>query len=164
MYKIFESFWKTLLLTTLVVGINDLILPTVMITINSGNFPSKMLHYIAGGALGLEKSMAGGFWVGALGLLFHFFNSFAFTLIVFLLVPLLKLHKFNMAWIIVFSILHTIFVNLWMKFVVLPLTLLPPQKPFSLAETFPGWPLFALVFSFPIFWAAMKYYKMKETK
>jgi hypothetical protein len=164
MKEIFKSFWKTLLLTTLVVGINDLILPCVMITLSTGQFPFKMLHFMAGGALGLETSMAGGFWTAALGLLFHFIISFAFTLLVFLLFPLLKLYRFSMAWMVVFSFIHAIFVTLWMRFVVLPLTLLPPQKPFVLSETWPGLPLFALVFSFPILWAATKYYRGKMSQ
>jgi hypothetical protein len=162
MERIFKSFWKTVLLTTLIVGIGDIILPFVMITIKSGKFPSKMLLYMAGGGLGLEKSMAGGFWTGALGLLFHFIISFAFTLLMFILFPVLRLQKFNLKWLVLFSCVYTIFVNLWMRFVVLPLTLLPPQKPFVLAEIWPGWFFFTIVFSFPILWAAWKYYRNRS--
>lgn len=104
MTKIFHSFWSSVLVTTLVVGINDILLAFIMITINSGQFPSKMLMYMAGGALGVERALAGGFWTGALGLLFHFIISFAFTLLVFIIFPMLKIQKskclglFFLAW------------------------------------------------------------------
>jgi hypothetical protein len=119
---------------------------------------------MAGGGLGLEKSMAGGFWTGALGLLFHFIISFAFTLLMFILFPVLRLQKFNLKWLILFSFIYTVFVNLWMRYVVLPRTLLPPQKPFVLAEIWPGWFLFTIVFSFPILWAAWKYYGKRSAR
>ena len=164
MDSVFKSFWKTVLLTTLIVGINDLILAFTMQSIRTGQFPSKMLLYMAGGALGLERSMAGGFWTGALGLLFHFFISFSFTVLVFLLFPLLKLYRFNKLWLLLFSCIHTIFVNVWMRYVVIPLTLLPPQKPLRLSNIWPGWPIFALIFSFPIFLIASKYYRTKKVK
>ena len=164
MEKIFRSFWKTVLLTTLIAGINDIILAFTMVTIKSGNFPSKMLLYMAGGALGVEKAMSGGFWTGAVGLLFHFIISFAFTILVFIIFPVLKLQKFNVKWLVLFSCVYTVFMNLWMRYVVLPLTLLPPpQKPFKLSEIWPGWLIFTIIFSVPIFWAASKYYRNKES-
>lgn len=162
MNNILKSFWKAVLATTLVAGLGDLILAYSMQTIRTGQFPSKMLLYMAGGALGLERSMSGGFWTGTLGLLFHFIISFAFTLIVFLLFPLLKLHRCNKWWLLVFSLIHTVFVNLWMRYVVLPLTLLPPQKPFEWSGVWPGWFLFAILFSFPICWAAWMYFRLRN--
>jgi hypothetical protein len=159
MNNVFKSFWKAVLLTTLFAGIADLILAYTMQTIRTGQFPSKMLLYMAGGALGLERSMSGGFWTHAVGLLFHFFISFSFTILVFILFPLLKLQRFNKWWLAVFSFIYTIFVNLWMHYVVLPLTLLPPQKPLTLSGIWPGWFIFTLIFSFPIFLAASWYYR-----
>jgi hypothetical protein len=164
MNKIFKSFWKTVLITTLIAGINDILLAFIMQTIRTGQFPSKMLLYMAGGALGLQRSMAGGFWTSALGLLFHFIISFSFTLLAFLLAPLLKLQRFNKWWLLLFACIYTVFVNLWMHSVVLPLTLLPPPKPIQWTSIWPGWPIFTLIFSFPILWAASEYYKSRSQR
>lgn len=164
MNKIFASFWKTVLLTTLFVGITDLIFAFTMQTIRSGQFPSKMLVYMGGGALGVEKALSLGFWAGVLGLIFHFIISFAFTILVFIIFPWLRLQRFSLFWLFVFSCIHTIFVNFWMRYVVLPLTLLPPQKPLSWASVWPGWLIFAIIFSFPIFWAASKYFRAKQKR
>lgn len=35
----------------------------------NGEFPGKMLFYMAGGVLGLETSMQGGVWVAIVGLI-----------------------------------------------------------------------------------------------
>ena len=58
-----KPFWKTVLLTWLLVGTTDITAAYVHQFVITGKFAGKMLQYIAGGALGLENSMKGGFWV-----------------------------------------------------------------------------------------------------
>jgi hypothetical protein len=164
MDKIFQSFWKSVLLTTVFVGITDIALAFTMQTIKGGSFPSKMLNYIAGHAIGIETSLSLGFWGGVLGLLFHFIISFCFTLLIFMLFPILKLQRLGMALLILFSCIYTVFVNLFMRYVVLPFTLMPPKNSITWSAIWPGWLIFTIIFSFPIFWAASKYYKKKEGK
>src|SRR5690348_15551459 len=90
-----RSFLKTVLLTGLFVGTTDLMAAYVSQYIKTGKFADKMLYYIAGGALGLETSMKGGFWIGALGLLFHYFIAFSFTLLFFLVFPKVRILSYN---------------------------------------------------------------------
>jgi hypothetical protein len=52
-----NRFFKTVLLTGLSVDTTDLVSAYVSGTISSGNFPRKMLYYIAAGALGLKRSL-----------------------------------------------------------------------------------------------------------
>src|SRR6266487_644377 len=90
-----KSFWKTVLLTGLFVGTTDITAAYVNHYIKTGKFAGKMLQYIAGGALGLERSMPGGFWVGLLGLFFHYFIAFSFTLLFFVAYPRLRFRLLN---------------------------------------------------------------------
>src|SRR5688572_25958663 len=76
-------FYKTTLMTGLFVGLTDIIAACVSAWIKSGNFPAKMLHYIAGGLVGLETSMKGGIEIALLGLLIHFFIAYAWTMFFF---------------------------------------------------------------------------------
>jgi hypothetical protein len=154
-----NRFWKTVLLTSLFVGITDLILAYSMQFAKTGKFADKMLYYMAGGALGLETSMQGGFWIGLLGLAFHFFIAFSFTLLVFILFPKLKMQSLNIYWLLAVGMLYAPFVNCFMRYIVLPLTRLPGQKPLDIQKELIGWIIFGIVFGIPIFLSASGYYK-----
>ncbi len=56
----YKSYWNTILFTTLLIGIFDLLLAVGMQWTRTGEFPDKMLYYMAGGVLGLVTSMQGG--------------------------------------------------------------------------------------------------------
>ena len=157
-----KLFWKTVLLTTLLVGINDLLYNYIMQFIKTGKFADKMLYYIAGGGIGLETSMQGGFWIGFVGLFFHFFISFAFTLLVFIVFPILRMQKINIWLILILGILYTPFVDLFMHFIVLPLTRLPAPKPIVIQKALFGWTVVGIVFGLPIFVSAYWYYRKKK--
>lgn len=154
-----RSFWKTVLLTSLVVGITDLSYAYINQYVITGKFADKMLQYIAGGALGLEVSMKGGLPVQLLGLFFHFFIAFAFTLLFFYIYPKLKLQKLNIYLLCLIGLLYGPFVNLFMRFVVLPMSRIPSPKSFDFEKVLIGWIFFALVFSLPIALSAGWYYK-----
>jgi hypothetical protein len=149
-----KGFFKTVLLTGLFVGTTDIIAAHVHQYINTGVFPEKMLYYIAGGALGLENSMQGSFWVALLGLFFHYFISFAFTLLFFLIFPYIKILSYNRYLV---GLLYAPFVSLTMKFIVLPLSKLP-QTPFVLEKAWIGWIVLGVVLGIPIVASAYKYY------
>src|SRR5258708_847486 len=134
-----KRFWSMVLLTTLFVGTTDLILAYSTQFIKTGKFADKMLYYLAGGALGLETSMKGGFWTGFLGLFFHYFISFSFTLLVFLVYPRLKMRSLNLYWLLVLGMLYSPFVQCFMHFIVLPLTRLPARGPLNIQKELIGW-------------------------
>jgi hypothetical protein len=155
-----KSFWKTVLLTGLFVGVTDLTAAYVNYFIKTGKFASKMLQYIAGGALGLEKSMQGGFWVVLLGLFFHFFIAFSFTLLFFILYPKLKFLSFNKY---IVGFLYGVFVACAMGFIIIPLTKLPPNH-FVFKKAVVGWIILGVVLGIPIAISASRYYAKKYKK
>src|SRR5688572_16619764 len=130
-----KSFFKTVLLTGLFVGTTDLIAAFVTQYIKTGKFADKMLHYIAGGALGLDTSMQGGNGVAFLGLLFHYVIAFSFTLFFFLIFPKLKFLSYNKYLV---GMLYAVFVSETMNNIILPLTLLPSGT-FNLPNALIGW-------------------------
>lgn len=149
-----KTFSKTVLLTGLFVGTTDLVAAYIDQWVKTGKFAGRMLHYIAGGALGLETSMKGGNGVAFLGLFFHYFIAFAFTLFLFLVFPKLKFLWFNKYLV---GMLYAVFVSVMMGQVILPLTRLP-TNPFSLANSIIGWITLGVVLGIPIVYNAYKYY------
>jgi hypothetical protein len=149
-----NKFFKTVLLTGLFVGTTDILSAFITIYIGSGKFPGKMFNYIAGGALGLPAAINGGTAAAFLGLFFHYFIAFSFTLFFFLVFPKLKFLAFNKYLV---GMLYAVFVNQLMEQVVLRLTPLPANR-FDLAASFIGWVTFGIVFGIPIVYNTYKYY------
>src|SRR5688572_22683402 len=149
-----SRFFKTVLLTGLFVGTTDLVAAYVSQLIKTGKYADKMLHYIAGGVLGLETSMQGGNWVALLGLFFHFFIAFAYTLFFFWIFPRVKFLSFNKYLI---GMLYAVFVGLTMGQLVLRLTPLP-VSPLDLSRAVTGWITLGVVLGIPIAYNAYKYY------
>ncbi|WP_421800240.1 hypothetical protein [Haliscomenobacter sp.] len=152
-----NKFWKALLSTALLVGTTDILAATLMSWARSGNFPFKLLHYIAGGALGLERSMKGSWGTALLGLSFHYFIAVSFTLLFFLAFPRLSFLRGN---VYLTGFLYGVFVGACMTFIVLPLTALPPN-PFKLLNALQGWTVLGLVLGIPIALMAKRYYLSK---
>lgn len=145
-------------MTGLLVGTTDIIAACISVWIRLGEFPSKILHYIAGGALGLEQSMAGGIGVALLGLLFHYFIAYSWTLFFFLILPRVKFLSFNKY---VVGLLYGPFVGSIMTFVILPLTPLPPS-PFNLQGALTGWMILGVVLGIPIAFSAYRFYDINS--
>lgn len=139
------------------VGTTDLSYAYIAQLIRTGHFASGMLNYIAGGALGLETSMKGGTPVAFLGLFFHYFIAFSFTLFFFWIFPRVKFLAFNKYFI---GMLYGVFVNLAMK-VILLLTPLPPGG-FDLGRSLVDWYIFGGIFGIPIAWNAYRYYRVPK--
>ena len=155
-----SRFIKTVLLTGVFVGTTDLVAAYVTQWIKTGKFADRMLHYIAGGALGLETSMKGGNAVAFLGLFFHYFIAFAFTLFFFLVFPRLKFLWFNKYLV---GMLYGVFVAVMMSQVILPITPLP-TGPFDLSNSIIGWITLGVVLGIPIAYNAYKYYGVDSRK
>jgi hypothetical protein len=154
-----RSFFKATLLTGLLVGTTDIIAAAISVWINSGNFPVRMLHYIAGGALGLETSMKGGPGIALFGLLIHYFIAYSWTLFFFTIFPKLKFLSFNKYGV---GLLYGYFVGAMMNFVILPMTPLP-NNPFVFTRALIGWTILGVVLGIPIAISAYRFYNvMKE--
>ena len=152
-----NRFLKAVLLTGLFVGTTDLVSAYITQWIKTGKFAERMLNYIAGGALGLEISIPGGNAVALLGLFFHYFIAFSFTLLFFLLLPRVKFLAFNKYLI---GMLYAVFVNVVMGQVILPLSRLP-TGPFSVAHSIVEWITLGVLFGVPIAYNAYKYYGLE---
>ena len=148
-----SRFFKTVLLTGLFVGTTDILSAYISVTIQS-QFPKKMFYVIAAGALGTKTALAGGNWVALLGLFFHYFIAFSFTLFFFWIFPKAKFLAFNKYLI---GMLYAIFVNVVMTVVILPISRLPPG-PFNLNDSVLGWIILGVVLGIPIAYNAYKYY------
>lgn len=153
-----KSFWKTVLLTGLLAGCLDLTAAYIDQFVKTGRFADKMLYYIAGGALGLDTSMKGGLAVGLLGLFFHFFIAFSWTLLFFWLYPRLRWQFINKY---ALGLSYGVFVGICMRFVVLPLTKLPLGA-FDFKKAITGWLILAVVLGLPIAFIASKYYARRD--
>lgn len=141
-----KPFFKTALLTGLFVGVTDIIAAHISVWIQSGNFPTKVLQYIAGGALGLETAMKGGIGTALLGLLFHFFIAISWTMLFFVVFPKLRFLHFNKY---VVGFLYGVFVGVCMTFLILPLSALP-ASPFVFSRAIVGWSILGTVLGIPI--------------
>jgi hypothetical protein len=115
-----------------------------------------MLKAIAGGALGVERAVQGGVGTMALGLFFHYFISFAFTLVFFLLYPRIVLLRKNRYAV---ATGYAIFTWAIMNYIVLPLSRLPWRAP-NLADKqlYIGWLIFTTIFALPIVLGASRYF------
>jgi hypothetical protein len=155
-----NRFFKTVLLTGLFVGTMDLLNATISITIKSGKIPDKMFTNIAGAALTHARAADWGNLGAFLGLFFHYFISFAFTLFFFWVFPKWRFLAFNKYLV---GMLYAVFVNLVMGQIVLPLTALPVHwGSFELTTSqYVDWIVLGVVFGVPIAYNTYKYYGVK---
>ena len=153
-----KPFFKTVLLTGLFVGVTDIMAAHIHVWIQSGNFPTRVFQYIAGGALGLETSMKGGIGIALLGVFFHFFIATAWTFFFFIIFPKLKFLQFNKY---IIGMLYGFFVGACMTFLVLPLTALP-GSPFVFSKAIVGWIILGTVLGIPIAISAYRYYGSEQ--
>lgn len=151
-----KRFWKAVLLTTLVAGTLDIITAHVDQIIRTGAFPSRMFYFIAGAAIGIKTAFSNGPGIILLGIFFHYFISFLFTLFFFLIFPMLSRVPHNKY---LNGLLYAIFVWLIMSFIVLPLSALHNKPPGFSWQTVMGWFILAIVFGLPISLMVEKYYK-----
>lgn len=153
-----KGFTRAVLLTALFAGTTDLLAAYANQFIKTGKFADKMLYYIAGGALSLKTSMQGGFAIGFLGLMIHYFLAFVYTLAFFLMLPKVKLLSFNKY---IVGFLYGVLVGTFMTFVVLPLTRLP-HSPFQLQGAIEGWVILGIFLGLPISLSAYAFYEGRK--
>lgn len=156
------AFAKAVLGVTAIVGTLDIVAAHLHVWAASGRFPTTMLKAIAGGALGGQRAMQGGVGTMALGLFFHFFISFAFTLLFFLLFPRVAALRKNRY---VVGTAYALFTWAVMNYIVLPLSALPWRPPnFASKHTYIGWIVFTVVFGLPIAFGAARFYQPRQPR
>jgi hypothetical protein len=156
-----ESLWtKTILLTTLLAGTLDILSAYTTVYIRTGEISKKMFQYIAGGALGLETSMKGGWGVIALGVFFHYFIAFSFTLFFFLIYQRARLYRFNKY---ITGLIYGLFAWVIMNLVVLQLSALPAPV-YKLQGIIVGASVLMVMIGLPISLSASNYYKKQANR
>jgi hypothetical protein len=150
-----SPFFKRVLLTGLLAGILDITYAYLDVFIRSGHFAGKMFQYVAGGALGLSTSMKGGVPVILLGIFFHFFIAFSFTLFFFLLYRKSKISVLNP---FLLALLYGIFIWTVMTLLVLPLTALPPARSINWGKGAVDAFMFGVTFGLPLVFSARRWF------
>jgi hypothetical protein len=118
-----RPLYKRLLITGLIAGTLDILSAYVSIFIKTGHISRRMFQYIAGGALGLKNSLDGGPPIILLGIFFHYFIAFSFTLFFFFLYRKNRVFGLNKY---LAALLYGYFIWAVMNLIVLPLSALPP--------------------------------------
>jgi hypothetical protein len=154
-----SPFFKRVLLTGLLAGILDITYAYLDVYVRSGRFATKMFQYIAGGALGLPTSMKGGVPVIILGIFFHFFIAFSFTLFFFLLYRKSRVSVLNP---FLLSLLYGIFIWCVMTLLVLPLTALPARPVDYAKGAFDAF-MFGVTFGLPLVFSARRFFGVART-
>jgi hypothetical protein len=148
---------RAVLVVTGIAGSLDIIAAHLTRWARSGHFPTAMFKGIAGGALGVQRAMQGGAGTIALGIFFHFFISFAFTLLFFLLFPRVSLCRGNRYMV---GTVYALVVWTIMTYAVLPLSALPWSPPdLASKQLYLGVAIFVLVFGLPITVGAARFYQ-----
>lgn len=154
-----KPFTKTVLLTGLIAGTLDLASAFLVQFLKTGNFPTKLLHYIAGGALGLETSMKGGTEMMLLGLFFHYLIALSFTLFFFLIFPKISFLQQNKY---LTAFLFGIFISLVMELAVLPLSRLPQSGTINWTNKIIATSVLIVALGVPISLRAFAYFRIKS--
>jgi hypothetical protein len=153
-----NRFWKAVVLTWLFAGTLDLTAAYISQWIRTGKFADHMLHYIAGGILGLDSSLQGGNWTALLGLSIHYTIAFCATLFFFLIFPRVRFLAFDKY---VIGVLYAVFVNVAVSLVINWFTPLP-SSPFVLANVVVAWAILGLALGIPIAYNAYRFYGVKQ--
>jgi magnesium-transporting ATPase (P-type) len=151
-----RHFWKTILLSTLLVGILDILAAVVNFYSKTGKDPQIVLKYIASAVVG-KQAFSGGATMSALGLLFHFFIAFIWTIFFFWIYPKLKFLSANR---ILTGILYGIFVWFVMSHLVVPMSKASVGA-FDLKQAAIAVLILVGAIGLPLSFIAYKYYKEK---
>ena len=140
----------------LVVGTLDLSAAMIQ-TIIMGREPLKLLQYISSGMFG-PQAFEGGLIYAALGVFFHYFIAFSWTVIFFLIYPKIKFFAGNS---VVTCIVYGLIVWLIMNRVVVPLSKIP-SRPFNLNNALIGSGILIIAIGIPLSIMAHRFYLNKN--
>jgi len=149
-----KPFIKRVLLTAALAGTLDILSAYANGFIHTHHLSRKMFNFIAGGALGLQSALSGGAGVVLLGVFFHYFIAFSFTLFFFLVFRKFRLSSVNPY---VMALLYGLFVWAVMNLIVLPLSLLP-SSPFSFQKAIVDVLILSVMIGLPVTLSANRYF------
>jgi hypothetical protein len=149
-----KPFIKRVLLTAALAGTLDILSAYANGFIHTHHLSRKMFNFIAGGALGLQSALSGGSGIVLLGVFFHYFIAFSFTLFFFLVYRKFRLSSVNPY---VMALLYGLFVWAVMNLIVLPLSLLP-SSPFSFQKAIVDVLILSIMIGLPVSLSAKRYF------
>lgn len=136
---------RAIVIAGLVAGFLDGAAASVQYYITTGNNPTRVFQFIASAVFG-KSAFSGGLEMAAWGVLFHFLIALGFTVLFYILYPVMtRLARSRYLIGIIFGILVWVIMNL----VVVPLSN-APQFPFQLKGIFIGLGLIILMIGLPI--------------
>jgi phosphoglycerol transferase MdoB-like AlkP superfamily enzyme len=152
---------KPALLTGLIAGTLDLTGACVLYMIeHDGQFPNKILEYIAGGAFG-KDALTGGLTMKLWGVLFHFLIAIGFTFFYFIIYSKVKLLQKN---IFLSAFIYGLFVWAIMNLIVVPNSAWhKPITPFNLAASAKAAFVLIICIGLPVSYYCKKFYTDKKS-
>ncbi len=154
------TFFKTILLATIIAGTLDITAATVSFMLNGGKDPIKIFYYISSGVFGKEIAYGSGKWMALAGLLFHYLIAFLFSLFMFIIYPWVKSLLKNK---ILIGVLYGIFVWFVMNKIVVPLSNTPPPAaPPPIKNQIISCLILIFCIGIPITWIANRYYSKRQ--
>ena len=153
-----NSFLKAVLTTGLLAGTLDAIGASVHFFIKTGRNPIAVFRYIASATFG-KKAYTGSYYgMAAWGLFFHFLIAMSFTVLFFLIYPVvIKIVKNKF----IVGVLFGLFTWLVMNLVVVPLSL-APKSPFNITNALTGAGILILAIGLPVSLMVDKYYNTRN--
>ena len=148
-----KNFWRTVLLSGLLVGTLDITAALVQFYIKTGKDPLIVLKYIASAVFG-KDAYAGGNKMAIYGLLFHFAIALTWTIFFFLIYPMLKLQSLNR---ILTGVLYGVFIWLIMNRVVVPISK-ASVSPFNLNQAMIAALILIAAIGLPLSFIAYRFY------
>jgi hypothetical protein len=150
-----KPFIKRVLLTAALAGTLDILSAYANGFIHTHHLSRKMFNFIAGGALGLKAALSGGAGVVLLGVFFHYFIAFSFTLFFFLVYRKFRLSSVNPY---LMALLYGLFIWAVMSLIVLPLSLLP-SSPFNFQKAIVDVLILSVMIGLPVSLSAQRFFR-----
>ena len=148
-----KSLGIVIVLSALLVGTLDILAAFTDFYLSSGKNPLTIVSkFIASGVLGKE-AMQGGTGMIVLGLFLHYVIATLFTLFFFFIYPRIPFLQRN--WMVT-GLLYGVFIWAMMRFVVVPISNTPPQKPLQLVNALKSCGILVFMIGMPLAFIASK--------
>ncbi|MBC7887491.1 MAG: hypothetical protein H7Z13_06345 [Ferruginibacter sp.] len=141
----------------LLAGSLDILVALIQYNMKTGKNVLIVLKFIASAVYGKDAMRAGNA-MAAIGLGFHFIIAFGWTILFFLLYPIIPLMAKNK---VITGVLYGVFIWLVMNLVVLPMTNVP-KSPINIASAITGMVILVCAVGLPVSIIAKKYYSKQD--
>lgn len=153
-----RNLFRGLLLSGLLIGLLDGTAACISAFASRGTSPVVVFQYVASGVFGRE-AFSGGLSIAAMGLLFHFIIALSWTALFFLLYPRADFLSRNK---ILAGMAYGLFVWLFMSYIVVPLSNVPPRTgPPAVSAIITGILIHMFVIGVPISLLARRHFSNK---